>query len=112
MSDGDYEFFIYSYVQNALKVSPFIIVTPGNRNEKYYYKQFDILGQAFWYKGFSLTPGPISRVMVTEPILFIGSKPKNKMLDTDHLDYHTDRECGLLENHPCPKPIVDGWEIL
>jgi DNA modification methylase len=43
--------------------------------------------------------------MVTEPILFIGEKPKGKMLDTDHLEYHTDREVGLRDEHSCPKPI-------
>ena len=112
LSDEEYTFFIHEYVNNALKVSPFLIVTPGNRNEKYYYNQFNILGSAFWYKGFALTPGPISRVMVTEPILFIGEKPKNKMLDTDHLEYHTDREVGLLEEHSCPKPIGLFKELL
>jgi len=104
-TDEDYKFFIYEYVNNALRFSPFLIITPGNRNEKYYYTQFDMLGSAFWYKGFALTPGPISRCMVTEPILFIGAKPKNKMLDTDHLEYHTDREVGLRDAHSCPKPI-------
>ncbi len=105
MSDIDYEEFIKKYISISLEVSPFVAVTPGNRNEKYYYKNFDTIGTAYWYKGFALTPGTICRAMVTEPILFFGEKPKNKMLDTDHLDYRTDREAGLLEAHSCPKPV-------
>ena len=104
-SDEDYKFFIYEYINNALKVSPFLIITPGAGNEKYYYNQFDILASAFWYKGFALTHSPISRCLVTEPILFMGEKPKNKLLDTNHLDYHTDREVGLRDAHSCPKPV-------
>ena len=50
--------------------------------------------------------------MVTEPILFFGTKPKNKMLNTDHLEYHTDREVGLLDEHSCPKPIELFKELI
>jgi hypothetical protein len=100
-----YESFIRMFVDVGMTVSPFLIVTTGNRNEKYYYRQFEVLGTAFWYKGFALTPGTICHAMVTEPILFIGEKPKGKMLDTDHLEYHTDREVGLRDKHSCPKPI-------
>lgn len=105
MPDDVYEAFCKSYVLNGLDVAKFAIITPGNRNEKYYFRNFDILGSAFWYKGFALTPGTICRAMVVEPILFIGEKPKGKMLDTDHLEYHTDREVGLRDEHSCPKPI-------
>lgn len=112
MSDIEYEEFVKSYVNVALSVSPFVALTPGNRNEKYYYKNFDTIGTAYWYKGFALTPGTICRAMVTEPILFLGEKPTGKMLDTDHLDYHTDREVGLLDKHSCPKPIGLFKEII
>jgi hypothetical protein len=105
MDEQSYEEFCKAYVNVALAVSPFVAITTGNRNEKYYFKNFDVLGSAFWYKGFALTPGTICRAMVVEPILFFGEKPKGKMLDTDHLDYHTDREVGLLDAHSCPKPI-------
>jgi 16S rRNA G966 N2-methylase RsmD len=100
-----YEMFIKQFVAAGLAFAPFFIITPGNRNEKYYYRNFEVLGTAFWYKGFALTPGTICHAMVTEPVLFIGEKPKGLFIDTDHLEYHTDRECGLLKNHPCPKPI-------
>ena len=106
LSNKDYQEFIDAFVTIALEVAPFVIVTPGNRNERfYYYLHLPIIGSAFWYKGFALTPGTICRAMVTEPILFMGEKPKNKMLNTDHLEYHTDREVGLLDEHSCPKPI-------
>lgn len=113
MSDEEYNSFINQYINVCKAVCKFIAVTPGNRNERYYYRSFDdIVGTAFWYKGFALTTGPISRCMVTEPILFLGTKPKNKFLDTDHLEYHTDREVGLLEEHSCPKPIGLFKEII
>lgn len=105
LPEEQYEAFVKGYINVALQESPFVVVTPGNRNEKYYYKNFDTLGTAYWYKGFALTPGTICRAMVTEPILFLGTKPLNKMLNTDHLEYHTDREVGLLDKHSCPKPI-------
>jgi hypothetical protein len=105
MPDDCYEMFIRQYVDVALSATPFVIITPGNRNEKYYYRNYETLGTAYWYKGFALTPGTICRAMVTEPIIFIGKKPTGKMLDTDHLEYHTDREVGLRDEHSCPKPI-------
>lgn len=105
MPEDVYDAFIRMFVNVGLTIAPFMIITTGNRNEKYYYRSFETVGTAYWYKGFALTPGTICRAMVTEPILFIGEKPKGKMLDTDHLDYHTDREVGLREEHSCPKPI-------
>ena len=50
--------------------------------------------------------------MVTEPVLFLGTKPKDKFLNIDYLNYHTDREEGLLGEHSCPKPIELFKEIL
>ena len=105
MPEDMYESFIRQFVAAGMAFAPFFIITPGNRNEKYYYRNFEVLGTAFWYKGFALTPGTICHAMVTEPILFIGEKPKGKMLDTDHLEYHTDREVGLRDEHSCPKPM-------
>jgi 16S rRNA G966 N2-methylase RsmD len=105
MPEDMYEMFIKQFVASGMAFAPFFIITPGNRNEKYYYRNFEVLGTAFWYKGFALTPGTICHAMVTEPILFIGEKPKGKRLDTDHLEYHTDREVGLRDEHSCPKPI-------
>ena len=105
MPEDMYEAFIRQFVACSMAFSPFIIVTTGNRNEKYYYRSFEVVGTAFWYKGFALTPGTICHAMVTEPIVFIGEKPKGKMLDTDHLEYHTDREVGLRDEHSCPKPV-------
>ena len=105
LDDADYKLFIFRYVTDCLNVSPFVIITPGKVNERYYYNMFDVIDSAVWYKGFALTHGICSRVMVVEPILFFGKKPLNMALSTDHLDYHTDREEGLLEEHSCPKPL-------
>ena len=43
--------------------------------------------------------------MVTEPILFFGTKPTSRFLDTDHLEFITDRESGVTGTHSCPKPV-------
>jgi len=111
LDEQSYEQFILAFMENA-SVAPFVAVTTGNRNEKYYYRNFETVGTAYWYKGFALTPGTICHAMVTEPILFFGEKPKGKMLNTDHLDFHTDRETGLLEAHSCPKPVALFKEII
>jgi ParB/RepB/Spo0J family partition protein len=105
LEDTAYKEFIFRYVTRCRDVSPFVIITPGKVNEHYYYSMFKIEDTATWYKGFALTHGICSKVMVTEPILFIGEKPKNRQLNTDYLNYHTDREEGLLEMHSCPKPL-------
>ena len=112
LDDGDYKLFIFRYVTDCLNVSPFVIITPGKVNERYYYNMFNIIDSAVWYKGFALTHGICSRVMVTEPILFLGEKPKNRFLSTDYLNYHTDREEGLLEEHSCPKPLGLWKELI
>ena len=112
MSEDDYDKFINQYVNVGLAVSPFVVTTPGAGNERHYYNSFGIIDTAYWYKGFSMTHAPVSRCRVTEPILFIGEKPTGKMLATDHLDYRTDREVGLLEAHSCPKPIGLWKELI
>ena len=112
LDDAEYKLFIYSYVTDCLRISPFVIITPGKVNERYYYSMFDIIDSCVWYKGFSLTNGIVSRVMVTEPVLFLGEKPINRALNTDHLQYHTDREVGLLEAHSCPKPLGLWKELI
>ena len=107
-----YEQFIKSYVSNALSLSPFVAITPGKVNEHYYYKNFDIIDSACWYKGFATTHGICSRAMVTEPVLFLGKKPTDKFLNIDYLNYSTDREEGLLSEHSCPKPLGLFREII
>ena len=112
LDDADYKHFIFRYVTDCLNVSPFVIITPGKVNERYYYTLFNVIDSAVWYKGFALTHGICSRVMVVEPILFFGKKPKDRFLSTDYLNYHTDREEGLLEEHSCPKPLGLWKELI
>jgi DNA modification methylase len=112
LDDSQYREFIFRFVTLCTSLSPFVIITPGKVNEKYYYSLFNIVDSACWFKGFSLTNGIVSNVMVTEPILFLGKKPLNKFLHTDHLAYNTDREPGLLEEHSCPKPLGLWKELI
>jgi hypothetical protein len=112
LTPNEYEGFIKRYVSNALSLSPFVAITPGKVNEHYYYKNFNIIDSAIWYKGFATTHGICSRAMVTEPVLFLGTKPKDKFLNIDYLNYHTDREEGLLNEHSCPKPLDMFRELL
>lgn len=111
LDESAYKEFIYRYVTMCCSLAPFVIITPGKVNERYYYSMFNIVDTACWFKGFSLTNGIVSNVMVTEPILFLGKKPLNKFLSTDHLAYNTDREEGLLQEHSCPKPL-GLWKTL
>jgi DNA modification methylase len=112
LTDTDYKLFIYQYVTDCLRIAPFVIITPGKVNERYYYNMFDVIDSAVWYKGFALTHGICSRVMVVEPVLFLGKKPKDRALNTDYLNYHTDREEGLLDEHSCPKPLGLWKELI
>jgi len=112
LPEEHYERFIRNYVGIALMRAPFVAITPGKINEHYYYKNFNIIDSAIWYKGFATTHGICSRAMVTEPVLFIGTKPKDKFLNIDYLNYHTDREEGLLDEHTCPKPLDLFREII
>ena len=102
-TNEEYKQFISDYVGNGLAFSPTLVITPGKSNEHYYYKMFEIKDSMVWYKKFGTSRGSLYKAMVTEPILFIGDKPKNKNFATDHLEFMTDRIEGL--KHACPKPI-------
>jgi DNA modification methylase len=77
------------------------IITPGKSNER----RYSPIEYMTWYKGFGLSRGSFYKAMVTEPILLFGKKPKNKFYNTDHFQFHTEREPGLRELHTCPKPV-------
>jgi DNA modification methylase len=104
-SDKEYSDFCMSYTNNALIFSAVIAITPGKSNEKHYNRRQDYKEYLTWFKKFGLSRGSFYKAMVTEPILLIGDKPKNKFYPTDCLEYMTEREPGLRKLHTCPKPV-------
>jgi len=112
LTPDEYSAFVKAFVTLALSVSPAVIVTVGKKNEKYYYRQFDIEDSTYWNKGYSNTNGIWTKVMLLEPILMLGEKPKGKFLPTDYFDYHTDRFDGLRDKHSCPKPVPLWKDII
>jgi len=104
-SKKDYFDFCQAYTNNALTHSNVIAITCGKANEKNYTGRPDYKEYLIWFKKFGLSRGSFYKAMVTEPILLIGEKPKNKFYPTDCLEFGTDREKGLRELHTCPKPV-------
>jgi DNA modification methylase len=101
MSDAKYQAFCDAYMKHGQAVSDMQIITPGKSNER----RYSPIEYMTWYKGFGLSRGSFYKAMVTEPILLFGKKPKNKFYNTDHFQFHTEREPGLRELHTCPKPV-------
>lgn len=104
-SEVEYFDFCQAYTNNALMYSNVMAITPGKTNEKIYTSRPDYKEYLVWYKKFGLSRGSFYKAMVTEPILLLGTKPKNKFYSTDCLEFGTDREKGLRELHTCPKPV-------
>jgi DNA modification methylase len=104
-SEKDYFDFCQAYTNNALMHTKVMAITPGKANEKNYTSRPDYKEYLIWFKKFGLSRGSFYKAMVTEPILLLGEKPKNKFYSTDCLEFGTDREKGLRELHTCPKPV-------
>jgi DNA modification methylase len=104
-TEKEYHDFCQSYTNNALIYSKVIAITPGKANEKIYNQRPDYKEYLIWYKKFGLSRGSFYKAMVTEPILLLGDKPKNKFYSTDCMEIMTDREEGLRKLHSCPKPV-------
>jgi len=104
-SEKDYFDFCQAYTNNALMHTKVMAITPGKVNQKNYTSRPDYKEYLIWFKKFGLSRGSFYKAMVTEPILLLGEKPKNKFYSTDCLEFGTDREKGLRELHTCPKPV-------
>jgi DNA modification methylase len=104
-SEKEYFDFCQAYTNNALMHTKVMAITPGKANEKNYTSRPDYKEYLIWFKKFGLSRGSFYKAMVTEPILLLGEKPKNKFYSTDCLEFGTDREKGLRELHTCPKPV-------
>jgi hypothetical protein len=105
MDQGSYEAFCYRYLAELLARSELVAITPGKWNEALYYQHPQYVDHAIWNKRFGLTHGTMYRAMITEPVVFLGKKPTNKWLDTDYLEYMTDRTFDH-ESHPAIKPVA------
>lgn len=58
-----------------------------------------------WNKKFSMTRSGLGGADTWEIVLVVDPDTKHSTLPTTHMEFMTDREPGLLEGHPCPKPI-------
>lgn len=76
--------------------------TPGMRNLARDIAMFPKIKILCWWKRFAAAGNGIGGALTWEPIFVHGVK--GGRLPDDHLDFTTDREAGLLSNHPCPKP--------
>ena len=56
-----------------------------------------------WHKGFAQAGNGLGGASTWEPVLCLDVKKAT--LPDDHLHFGTDREPGLREGHPCPKPV-------
>jgi hypothetical protein len=57
-----------------------------------------------WHKGFAARANGIGGASTWEPILAV--EVKGGTLPNDYLRFDTDREPGLRDKHPCPKPVA------
>lgn len=101
MQASDYAEFVRAFMVLAEERSAMQIITPGEGNQSLY----DPIGWMVWHKGFALTGGSFYKAVVAEPVLLFGRKPKGKFYGTNNIAVSTDREPGLLDGHPCPKPV-------
>jgi hypothetical protein len=77
-SEKEYFDFCQAYTNNALMHTKVMAITPGKANEKNYTSRPDYKEYLIWFKKFGLSRGSFYKAMVTEPILLLGEKPKNK----------------------------------
>ena len=84
--------------------SDFIVITPGFDNEHIFFEIDKNFSSVVWFKKFSISASRVAFARTCEPIFILGKPPK-KRYNTDFFEYGTDREKGLNNKHPCPKPI-------
>ena len=84
-----------------------LVYTPGKRHllrelQRWEEKQVKLIA---WNKKFSMTRSGLGGSDVWEIVLAVEIDSKTASLPTNHIEIMTDREPGLLEKHPCPKPV-------
>lgn len=92
-------------IRAVFSIGPEIKVwTPGLMNlarELAYFPKAKIL---CWHKGFSQAGNGIGGASTWEPVLCTGVV--GGTLPNDYFDFSTDREPGLRDKPPCPKPVA------
>lgn len=86
------------------------IWTPGKMNlarELAFYPKAKVL---CWHKKFSAAGNGLGGASTWEPVLVDGVD--GGRLANDYLEHLTDREPGLREKHPCPKPVSLWSELV
>lgn len=63
-----------------------------------------------WHKGFAQAGNGLGGASTWEPVLVLGAS--GGALANDYLHYGTDREEGLRDGHPCPKPVALFAELI
>jgi len=86
-----------------------VVWTPGLMNLSRELTKHPDAKVACWHKGFAQAGNGIGGASTWEPILIVNAR--RKKLVNDYLHFGTDREPGLRDDHPCPKP-VNLWECL
>lgn len=102
VSDEEYEEFTRKWFTNALRFSPFVVITTGHKHKRMWYKIDNTCEELVWVKKNGQSPGFVSYLLKTEPILVYGKTPQAKYgmdLFEVLLNYEEKIE------HTCPKPV-------
>lgn len=79
----------------------------GNiRRELNRWPDTDRLDLLAWNKKFCMTRSGLGGFHTWEPVLVVGAVPSQSTLPKTHIEFMTDREPGLIDGHPCPKPVA------
>ncbi len=116
----DYEEFTKTWMQLWCEVSKRQLVTPGNRHFSKWMKWFDTVYVAPRIWRYSLSPGIISRLEFSEPIMFMGDDSewmlyfgsgwKRRRL-SDVFDF-SNVMSKYIGDHPNPKPLPMWQDII
>ncbi len=80
------------------------IWTPGQMNLARELARWPDARALCWHKGFAAAGNGLGGASTWEPVLVRGVK--GGRLPNDYLHFGTDREPGLRDSHPCPKPVA------
>lgn len=91
------------------EISDFVFLTAGWKYNNYWINKnpSDIF---YWLSPNKQTGGKMSYFRKVEPIFIFGDIEGKYNLDI--FNYNSDRDDGLLENHPCPKPVRFIEEVI
>ena len=92
-------------VEAVLAIAPGAkIFTPGKMNLARELKRFPTAKVLAWHKGFAQAGNGIGGASTWEPVVCVDVD--GGTLPNDYLHFSTDREPGLRDSHPCPKPVA------